>query len=167
MWQILVAVGNALREILSIRENLSPAQTKTLETQICQQPEPERTLLLTVVSRQLRLHRNAALSALYQLSEGRTKLEAVTADTTSIIHGCLDDATTACMAPTTIPLIVPAMLAQLTSLKSTELDMRKQGGDTLEIYSRFLTAIEDNYPAASIVKRLFAAAQNSIIRALR
>ena len=164
MWQILVAVGNALREILSTRENKSPAQTKEIETQICQQPEPERTLLLTVVSRQLRLHQNSALSALYRLSEGRKKLEAVTADTTSIIHVCLDDATSAYMAPTTIPLIVPAMLVQLRSLKSTELDTRKQGGDTLEIYSRFLTAIEDSYPAASIVKRLFATAQDLIIR---
>lgn len=167
MWQILVAVGNALREILSIGENLSPAQTKTLETQISQQPQLERTLLLTVVSRQLRLHQNAALSALYQLSKDGEKLQAVTADTTSIIQVCLDDTTTAYMAPTTIPLVIPAMLAQLKSFKSTELDIRKQGGDTLELYSRFLTAIEDNYPAASIVKRMFAAAQNSIIRAAR
>ncbi|ERF73689.1 hypothetical protein EPUS_00943 [Endocarpon pusillum Z07020] len=164
MWQVLVGVGTTLRAIMSIGQDLSPAQTKSFGIQICPQSDWEQTLLLTVVSRQLRLHQNAALSALYRSSDDREKLGAVAADTTSVIHACLDDGTTDYVAPTTIPLVVPAMLVQLKMLKSTELKSRKQGESTLELYFRFLTAIEDNYPAASIVKRLFAAAQNFIFR---
>lgn len=162
MWQALVAVSNALRETLLIGQKQSPAQKKSIETQICQQFDPEQTLLLTVISRQLRLHQNAALTALYRSSEDREKFEAVAADTTSVIQAYLSDGTTNYVAPTTIPLIVPAMIAQLRLLKFKELDTRKRGEDTLDIYIEFLTAIENNYPAASIVKRLFAAAQQSI-----
>ena len=164
MWQALVAVGNALREIMSVGRNRSPAQTKSFETQISRQPDRERTLLLTVTSRQLRLHQNAALMALYRSGKGGEQLEAVAGDTTSIIRACLHDGITDYIAPTTIPLIVPAVLTQLRLLNSMQLNLRTQGGDTLELYSRFLTAIEDNYPAAAIVKRMFAAARNSISR---
>jgi hypothetical protein len=36
--------------------------------------------------------------------------------------------------------------------------------DKLNIYSQFFTAIEDNYPAASIVKRVFSVAQETVVR---
>jgi hypothetical protein len=54
------------------------------------------------------------------------------------------------------------MVTYLKILKSSSVDARTFATDKLEIYRHFLTAIEDNYPSASIVKGLLDAAQISV-----
>lgn len=164
LWERLVTASDVLREILSRKgEPTSPTQTIAHERRIDLQDDFGSTLQLTVASCHLKLHQYAALVALYRLVDDMDNLQAAATGTTLVLQGFLTDVGTTFVSPIAIPLIVPAMLTHLKAMKSTTPRLRKSSYDTIGHYLRFLTATEDVYPAAAIVKRLVVAAQNSTV----
>ncbi|KAF2798035.1 hypothetical protein K505DRAFT_405417 [Melanomma pulvis-pyrius CBS 109.77] len=161
IWQSLVTTSNVLRDILTTKAP-SPTFVKALEAQINTEATLTATSLLRRADLHLRLHQQATLIALARCSGNKDKSKAAAEATTAIVQAFLDDNTTAYVAPVAVPLLIPAMVTYLATTRSKRPDARKLGHETLEIYTRFLSTLEDNYPAASIVKQLFAAAQASI-----
>lgn len=68
------------------------------------------------------------------------------------------DGTAVHSAPTTIPLIVPAMYTHLMAARSKVVLTSQLGKHKLDFCLMFLKTFEENYPAAGIVRRLFLAA---------
>lgn len=60
-------------------------------------------------------------------------------------------------APSTIALIVPAMITHLKAARSNVPLTRQLGAHKLELCLMFLQALQNNYPAAGIIHRLFTA----------
>lgn len=161
MWESLITASNVLREVLT-KNNPSSTMVKSLECQIDAHMSNRSTSLLTHVHGHLQLHQHAAMIALARSKGNNEKLRTAANSTTVVLEAFLAERTTAYAAPFTISLVVPAMVTYLRALKSREFNVTQFANDQLEIYWRFLTAIENNYPAASIVKRLLDAARNSI-----
>jgi hypothetical protein len=161
MWQSLITTSNVLRDIIT-NKNLSPSQVKSFESRINVQDVNSSSFLLRRADRHLKLHQYATIIALARTGGLKERLGKAADGTTAIIQAFLNDNTTVYAAPVTVPLVVPAMVTYLTIIKSKRPVARKLKNEMLGTYSRFLTAIEDNYPAASILKRVFAAAQNAI-----
>ncbi|KAF2633141.1 hypothetical protein BU25DRAFT_405082 [Macroventuria anomochaeta] len=161
MWQSLITTSNVLRDIMT-NKTLSPWQAEFFEGRINVQDTSSSTFLLTHVNRHLKLHQYAAIIALARAS-GLEEVSGKAADsTTAIMQAFLYDNTTVYAAPVTVPLVIPAMVTYLTTTNSKRPEARKLGNDKLNLYIRFFTAMEDNYPAASILKRVLAAAQDAI-----
>jgi hypothetical protein len=148
MWQSLIVISRTLRDIIT-KGTISPSQTKSYKSQINIQDINNSTFLLTHFDRHLRLHQYAAIIALGRASGLKEDLEKAAENTTAIIQAFLHDNTTVYAAPVTIPLVIPAMVTYLATMRSRSQDARDSVNDKLNIYSRFFTAIEDNYPAAS------------------
>jgi hypothetical protein len=163
VWQSLIIVSNVLREILTSKI-LSPSQTKLLRDRISVESVSSATFLLTHVKRHFRLHQNATMIALARVSGVEELVESTADDSTAIIQAYFRDGSIQYAAPVTIPLVVPAVVTYMTAINLRRPEARNEGEDKLSVYRRFLEAIEDNYPAASIVKRLLATAQDSIVR---
>jgi hypothetical protein len=162
VWQSLIVISNVLREVLTSKP-LSPSRAKLLRDRINLENMNGTTFLLKHVERHLKLHQNAATMELARAS-GLEEVTGSTAnDTTAIIQALIREGSIQYAAPMTIPLVVPAMVTYLTVINSRRPEANTEGGDNLGVYARFFDALEDNYPAASIVKRLLVAAQNAII----
>lgn len=162
MWQSLITASNVLRDIIAIK-TLSPLQVKSFEGRIKVQDISSSTFLLKHVDRHLKLHQYAAIMALARSGGMKEGLIEAAHSTTAIIQAFLDDNSAVYAAPITVPLIVPAMVTYLTATKSKTSEARRLGYEKLSIYSRFCSAVEDNYPAASILKRVFVVAQETIV----
>jgi hypothetical protein len=163
MWQNLIVTSRTLRDIIT-KGTISPSQAKSYKDQINVQDISNSTFLLAHFDRHLRLHQYAAIIALGRASGLKEDLEQAADKTTAIIKEFLHDNTTVYAAPVTIPLVIPAMVIYLATMRSRSQDARDSVNDKLNIYSQFFTAIEDNYPAASIVKRVFSVAQETVVR---
>ncbi|KAJ9611286.1 hypothetical protein H2200_004469 [Cladophialophora chaetospira] len=155
MWQQSVAITDILREFLTSKRIDASGWTNVLQDEMGLRGREEATLQIKVVSRHLQLHRHAASIALYQARGDEEKVQGAAEGTTSVVEIFLADATTAYVAPFTIPLLVPAIL---TYVKKSPSEKPREGA--LGTYQQFLGALEDNYPAASILKRLLAAQQS-------
>ena len=162
MWENLITASSVLREILT-RNTPSLTMVKSLESQIGAHVGDCSTFLLKHVHGHLQLHQNAALIALARSKGNKEILRTAADSTTAILGAFLAEQTTAYVAPIAVPLVVPAMVTYLRTLKSHKSKAMQLPNDQLEIYSQFLTAIENNYPAASIVKGLLHVARDSII----
>lgn len=161
LWQSLITTSNAMRDII-VSRTLSVSQAEIFESRINVHCNSSPTFLLICVDRHLKLHQHAAIIALARAS-GMEAITTKAADsTTAIIQAILDDRTTLYATPVTIPLVVPAIVTYLTATKSGVSEEIQWANENLSVYSRFFTAIEDNYPAASILKRVVAAAQEVI-----
>ncbi|KAK5945217.1 hypothetical protein PMZ80_002421 [Knufia obscura] len=156
IWQDLVTVTETLREFLTSKETQNASIMARVEALRSPGDDSKMTLLLKIASRHLKLHQYAALFALSQRYADVGKSAAV-AGTTSIVTAFLADSTTEYVAPTAIPLIVPAMLSHV---KASVVSSPKQSKHDLDTHFRFLSMIEHNYPAASIVRRVFLAVQS-------
>jgi hypothetical protein len=160
MWESLITASNVLREVLT-KNTPSFTMVESLEIKIDAHVSNRSTSLLAHVHGHLQLHQNA-LIALAQSKGNKEKLRAAADNTTAILETFLVERTTVYAAPFTISLIVPAMVTYLRALRSRESKITQLANDQLQTYWHFLTAIETNYPAASIVKGLLDAARNSI-----
>ncbi len=161
MWQKLASVSDILRELMSMKGFDATRWTRILQAEVFLQDRQDPKLHIRVVGRHLQLHQYAALIALNQAGGDGEKIQAATKGTTSVVGSFLADATTAYVAPFAIPLLVPAMLTHLKALRSGKPLLKTLGEDALEGYHLFLCAIEDNYPAASILNRVLTAARDS------
>jgi len=160
-WQNFLATSDVLRGIMTSK-TLSPTQAKPLRDCIVVQDICSPTFLLTHVERHLKLHQYAAIMALARACGLKEDLQIAADSTTAIIQAFLLDETILYVAPITIPLVIPAMVTYLAIMKSQGPKARNTGKANLSIYSRFFTAIKDNYPAASILERILAAAQEAV-----
>ena len=79
--------------------------------------------------------------------------------TTDITQALLEDSSYQYAGLITIPLVVPVIFVYLQSVKS---ERSSTGGEKLNMYLRFLTALETNYPAALVVRQVFDAALDAI-----
>lgn len=170
LWLELLKVSEGLHEVLRIqyRGNSSPSQIEALRTNISPQfegpslePSTTRNIPLTVASRHMSLHRLAAQIALFRPDTDPTSVARVKDAANainSILEMCMADETVRFSAPMIIPLVVPAMFSHLMAAKSKE-EMKSQlGRHKLDFGLMFLKTLENNYPAAEIVSRLFTAA---------
>jgi hypothetical protein len=163
MWLSLITTSNVLRDVL-LNQSPSLISVKHLKAQSSAHFGNSSTSSTTRVDRHLKLHQYATLVALARSTCSEDELRTAADSTTTVLEDFLADETTAYVAPVTVPLVVPAMVTYLKPLKSSSSDARLFANNKLETYRHFLTAIEDNYPAASIVKGLLDAAQIFVTR---
>ncbi|KAF2111094.1 fungal-specific transcription factor domain-containing protein [Lophiotrema nucula] len=159
-WQNLITTSNVLRETITSK-TLSSTRFTALKGQINVQNVDGSTLLLTRVDRHLKLHQHATITALARASDVEDDLRKAADGITAIMQTFLHDNTTVYASPVTVPLVVPAMITYLKTIKDNFQEASDLANDKLNILSQFLTAIEDNYPAASILKRVLAAAREA------
>jgi hypothetical protein len=161
-WKTLISLSSVLRDTI-ISEEWSPPRAEVLRAGLNARNIGFSTDLLKRVHRHLQHHENAATIAMARRG-GFDEILLEAADlTTTILQALLDDQTSAYAAPNTIPLLVPAMVIYLGATRSNENLARNGAKEKLAIYSNFLTALEDNYPAASILKGIFRAAQKAVL----
>jgi hypothetical protein len=97
-------------------------------------------------------------------STGLSKVaEAAAKRTTAIIQALMLDDTATYTVPIVFPLLVPAMVMYLTRVKSDDPAERHIGTKTFEVYSEYFAALEHDYPAASVVRKMFQAAQEVVL----
>jgi hypothetical protein len=162
-WKTLISLSSVLRDII-ISEEWSPPRAEVLRAGLNARNIGFSTNLLTRVHRHLQLHENAATIAIARRGGFDEILLLEAADrTTTILQALVDDETSAYAAPNIIPLLVPAMVTYLGATRSSENLARNGAKEKLTTYSTFLTALEHNYPAASILKGIFRAAQKAVL----
>ncbi|KAF1972586.1 hypothetical protein BU23DRAFT_569100 [Bimuria novae-zelandiae CBS 107.79] len=159
MWHNLFAISNTLRDMLCAKVPLPAAKRRRLEDGLSISTQNTLTLVLTHAARHLELHSLATRIRFIKFTQQPEENGVSAADSmTSILHAFLDDDTVIYAAPVVIPLLVPATATYL-ALKTN----RGKANRQLGVYKEFLTAIEDNYPAATMLKRLLCAAQEAIV----
>ena len=176
IWHRLLSTSESLRDLLEKRS--SPRQIRRLSTQanglfsrVSSHGEAvvgltgKSSLSRRVATHQLHLYEQAALIALLRpdrSEQAREQLRAAATACASVLQAFMNDGTVAYAGPVSIPLIVPAMHTFLLAMKSSNLLLRKVAANNLDLHFLFLSELEDNYPAASIVLKLFKAARESI-----
>ncbi|KIW71472.1 hypothetical protein PV04_03632 [Phialophora macrospora] len=176
IWRRLLLTSDALRELLEWRYKPRPARTLSaqiseLSSRVSSHREAlsrlndKTSLARRVAVHQLQLYEQAALIALLRpdrSDQTDEQLRAAAAASTTVLQAFMNDGTVAYAGPVSIPLIVPAMHTFLLAMKSSSPLLRKVAVNNLDLHFLFLSELEDNYPAASIVHRLFKAARESI-----
>jgi hypothetical protein len=157
--QGLVTTSNVMRDIIT-NKRILPSKTRSTENHLTIQRNTVSSRLLLHAERHLELHRNAAIMASARASGTGDIFETAVDSTTGVVQAPLEDGSFQYARPLTIPLVVPAIVAHLKSRNSERLEA---GTNKLDLYLRFLTALEDNYPAASILRRVLDAAQDAIL----
>ncbi|KAI9743768.1 MAG: hypothetical protein M1818_002501 [Claussenomyces sp. TS43310] len=173
LWLDLLGVSAGLHKLLSIRYRShlgqpSVSQIDALRTELAPRLQVTETFTtdnvgLTVAVRQLHLHRRAAQIALFRPdadSHATEKVQEAAGAINTLLESSMADGTAVYAAPTTIPLIVPAMFTHLMAVRSKVLLTSQLGAHKLDLCLLFLKTLENNYPAAGIVHRLFLAANN-------
>ncbi|KAF2025620.1 hypothetical protein EK21DRAFT_93088 [Setomelanomma holmii] len=152
-WRKLIAISHVLRDIISDKE-LTTAQDLSLRDRPNATSPATSSVLLTRVNRHLELHQNAAIIAMARRG-GMKELSNEVADaTTTTLQALLNDGSLEYAAPVIIPLLVPAAVTYLSTAKSAEAEARCLAHEKLKVYVEFLSALEDNYPAASILSHI-------------
>ncbi|KAJ4351281.1 uncharacterized protein N0V89_006620 [Didymosphaeria variabile] len=162
LWQNLLSISNVLRDMKATKRPFTPAQATKFGTRLQKLECSGTTITIRHVERHLELHRCAARIAWAKLTQQMKEQELASNDMTAVLHNFIDDddeESRIWAAPVVVPLLVPAIATYLTALKEND-DLAPA---KLDIYGYFLTAIEDNYPAASMLKRVSNAAQEAIV----
>ncbi|KAH7073311.1 fungal-specific transcription factor domain-containing protein [Paraphoma chrysanthemicola] len=161
-WMALISLTGTMHELMT-KEKLAPSRSEKLQARLAMPSTNGASSLLTRVQRHSQLHENAAIVAMGRKSGSKNVVMEAADRTTTIIQALLDDQTSAYAAPIVIPLLVPAMVTYLHLFGDGNSVTSKSAKDKLFIYSQFLTALEANYPAASILKGIFSAAQDAML----
>lgn len=188
-WINLIELTKVLHQILNLRYRPNIRQPKTDQfeklregLEVCldnnidtcgESPSLNFSIL------QLRLHQQAALIALFRLepkenppdldlkdrqkwrsdAAGRVRAAAITTNSVLLTILATDDVVLT--SPMSIALVVPAMHSHLLESKSTKPLTKHLGLHKIDLCLKFLSEVEENYPAAAIIRRLFAAARDS------
>jgi hypothetical protein len=162
MWRDLITTSSVLRDVMT---NTTPSSSRleSLEKRINLRNGKHATSVLANAERHLKLHEYATLLALARVGGSKKSLIGIADHTTSLIEAILHDEVHSYSAPVTVPLIVPAMVTYLNMLKVESITDANLARTKLVVYIRFLSTLEDNYPAALIVKRIICAAQEALI----
>ncbi|KIW94734.1 uncharacterized protein Z519_04711 [Cladophialophora bantiana CBS 173.52] len=176
IWHRLLITSEALRELLGERHK--PRQSRRSSTHVDELSsrvfshseafiglKSKISLPRRVAMGQLQLYEQAALIALLRPDRPEQtgeRLRAAAAASTSALQAFINDGTVAYAGPVSIPLIAPAMHTFLLAMKSSNPLLRKVAVNNLDLHFLFLSELEENYPAASIVHNLFKAAKESV-----
>lgn len=170
LWLDLLAISASLNKLLGARyrshlSQLSLPQIVALRTELA--PEFEVTemstsanLALNVAVHQLHLHQRAAQIGLFRPDKDTlaiNKVQEAAEAINVILEKSMADGTALHTAPSTISLIVPAMVTHLNMAKSKVQLISQLGAHRLDLCLMFLKTLENNYPAAGIIRRLFLA----------
>ncbi|KPI36359.1 Cutinase transcription factor 1 beta [Cyphellophora attinorum] len=166
LWRKLIQVSSLLREFLSSNTTKTDAVKIMRKMRHCTSTVSDNTsLLITIADRHFQLYLNAALIAVYRRADRYEDARTAAAAVTSIMRLFMADSTIQYVAAPTIPLVVPSILIYLEELKRpVTLTETAKTSNVVQEYKAFLEAIEENYPAASILKRLIVAAADQISR---
>ncbi|KAF7561504.1 hypothetical protein G7046_g2639 [Stylonectria norvegica] len=164
MWRSSVTAAHTLRQCQSPAPTITQPSILAMCLRDSQQTQQDNgtSLLLSLCGRNLKLCRNAAMIAISQSSGDEEMAEAAADETATIVRSYLRDTTIAYVPPSVVPLIMPAMLIFLSALKSKESHIRHLGERRLSSCVQLLNKIEQTFPAASIVKQLFDAANKAL-----
>lgn len=162
MWRSSVGVAHVLRQSLSPTVTQPSVLSTRLRGSLTTAGDSSSSLLLSLCARHLCLCQNAAMIAIYQGSGDKETTEAAADGIITTIQAYRDDATIAYVPPTIVPLVMPAMLISIPALKSAELHERQLGEGRLSCCLDLLDTIEQTYPAASIVKKLFGTVYSTL-----
>ncbi|KAF2655829.1 hypothetical protein K491DRAFT_410273 [Lophiostoma macrostomum CBS 122681] len=162
MWQQLITISAVLRDVMTAT-TLSSSQLQTLESQITSREITDATFVLASADRHLKLHQYATTTALARAEGSSEALRRAADNTTSLIEGILRDELSMYCAPVTVPLVVPAMVTYLNMLKHKGVADLNTSRAKLGVYIELLSSLEDNYPAALIVKRIICTAKNTLV----
>jgi hypothetical protein len=158
IWNRLVCLASSLRVIVNTdRSHLS----HPLSAEDMRSPSnggAPKSLPLIIAERHLQLTQRAVQIACYQHQEDLVSATKAAVQVTSSLQTYLADETINLVAPTAVPLIMPAVLTFLRSERE-EVVQNPRHTNNVQICLEFLEAIEPNYPAAAILKRLVLAAQ--------
>jgi hypothetical protein len=170
LWRDFLTVSAALNRLLTVkyRSHLSPPSKPHIDAlrgELAPKFEPVETITtdnssLTVAARLLLLHQRAAQIALFRPDSDSYAIEKVqeaAGAVNAILEKSMADGTAIFTGPTTISLFVPAMITHLTAVKSKVALTSQLGAHKLELCLMFLKTLENNYPAAGIIRRLFMA----------
>lgn len=154
-WQRLIELSCFLRRLISTGSsrslNLSDASGA-----LADDVGTDGALIpLKVLRRHFKLHQCAVRAAYYKNQDDAIEVNNSILETTSTLQAFMADSTIEYVAPTAIPLLVPAISAYL---REDEVESRRDLVGAIDIYVQFLKAIETNFPAAAILKRLVLAA---------
>lgn len=154
-WQRLLQLSCFLRRIISTSSSRSLTLSDAIDALADDVETDGASLPLTVLRRHFKLHQCAARTAFYQHQGEVAKAKSAIAETTSTLRAFLADTTIEYVAPTAIPLLVPAISIYLGE---DEAGAHRDLDNGIDVYIQFLKAIEANFPAAAILKRLVFAA---------
>lgn len=159
MWRGFVAVSSVLRDVVGAKRPLSMADAERLEHCLGNDSADTSSAILDHVDRHLKLHRCAAQIRLYKATLQHEKASSAADDMTALLRASLDDHAVLHASPVIVPLLVPAIATYLDALKTGGANAATQLG----VYKEYLTAVEDNYPAATMLKRVTVAAETAIV----
>ncbi|KFY45080.1 hypothetical protein V494_01158 [Pseudogymnoascus sp. VKM F-4513 (FW-928)] len=162
MWRSSVTIARILRQSLSSTPIRPSTLLECLKDSLEARENHSSSLMLVLCDGHLRLCQNAAMIALCQRSGDKEMAETAADEIVKTVQLYLGDNTMLYVPPTVVPFTMPAMLISVSALKSTEAYNRERGKSRLSCCFQLLDAIEQTYPAASIVKRLFHAAYNTL-----
>lgn len=168
IWSDCLTTSSVLREFLSTSSGVAFNLKDLTKIRVRNTKHPTPSLPTLVAQRHLHLHQHAALAAIHRRHNHHREAKTAAAATTSLIRLFAADSTVQYVSPRAVPLLVPATLIYLDDLKSETAPIeRSKTMSIIEDYSTFLEAIEEVYPAASIMKRLIATAVERVVRTSR
>lgn len=164
MWQSFVHTSTILRTHVASDKTLSATATRSYSpTNV---PEYSGTILITHVSRHLKLHEFATASALARARSEKPALESAVHGAIAIMKAMLDDETANFASAVTIPLVTPAMISCLETTRARDPcedpENVRLAEAKLDTISKFLAALVENYPAASILSGVLRTARDEI-----
>jgi hypothetical protein len=162
-WKSLIMTSQILND-MSMTVQTNPSQIRWLEQQTVLQDLSSSSILLTRVNRHLCLHHTAVMISLAGSADRLESKRKAVDRTTAIIQALLHDGTALYAAPIIFSLLVPAMVIHLEKLKSNDAGLSTSGKAALDVYVSFLSSLEDSYPAATIIKNIFGAAESVLQR---
>lgn len=161
LWQNTISISNVLRDILTTKRPLSPTKANDIERKLRVLDYSDATFIIQHAEHHLELRRCATRIAWAKLTQQTKEQELASNGITAVLYAFIDGCQKSPVwaAPFIIPLLVPAIATYLTALKNKN----EHASAQLGVYEHFLATIEDNYPAASMLKGVMIAAKDAIL----
>lgn len=160
LWDKTLGITNVVRGLLTKRP-LSLSEAKDMEDGPGDIDYAGFTTIIEHAERDLELRRCAArimwAKLTDQTEEQRRASDGMTAILRTSVNG--DERSPASAAPFSIPLLVPPIATYLAAVNNRDEDALAQ----LDVYEHFLIAIEDNYPAASMLQGVMLTARETVL----
>jgi hypothetical protein len=158
IWNRLISLANSLRAVTGTGKNHLSHPLSAEDMRSPSNEETPNSLALSIAERHLQLTQRAVQIACYQHQDDFVSATKAAVQVTSILRTFLADDTINFVAPTAVPLIMPAVLTFLKCEREA-IGRNSVHANDVQVCLEFLEAIEPNYPAAAILKRLVVAAQ--------
>lgn len=160
-WRKLNMTADFLRKIMD-GTKITPSQATVMKDSLSVEPRDTVSSILEHVYWHLQLHQYAASVALARNIGSKGESVESSDRMTAIIRKFIEYPKSICPAPFSVPLVVPAITTYLGTMASASPEDRKLTNDKLDTMFLFLGAVEDNYPAASIVHRICSVSRKAV-----